>query len=78
MANTWPQRALGPWARAKKKGGAAVTQQSIPYPPEGGPPFFLLTRAHGPKLGPKAPKGSGPALGPPVAMYFHKKGIEIK
>ncbi len=29
------------------------------------------------KLGAKAPKGSGSALEPPVAMYFHKKGIEI-
>jgi len=28
----------------------------------------------GSKLGPMGP---GPALGPPVAMYFHKKGIEI-
>ncbi len=28
-------------------------------------------------LGPKAPKGSGPAPVAPVAMYFHKKGIDI-
>ena len=29
-------------------------------------------------LAPKAPKGSGSALEPPAAMYFHKKGIEIR
>ena len=28
-------------------------------------------------LGPCAPKGLGSALEPPVAMYFHKKGIGI-
>ena len=28
-------------------------------------------------LVPKAPKGSGPAPVAPVAMYFHKKGIDI-
>ena len=32
-------------------------------------------RARGPMS--KAPKGSGSALEPPAAMYFHKKGIEI-
>ena len=34
--------------------------------------------AHGScALAAEAPKGSGSALEPPVAMYFHKKGIEI-
>ena len=28
-------------------------------------------------LAAEAPKGSSPAPVPPVAMYFHKKGIEI-
>ena len=30
-----------------------------------------------PAARPKWPKGRGQALGPPVAMYFHKQGIEI-
>ena len=45
---------------------------------------LFLVKIHGHRgpmgpcaLGPKRSKGSGPALGPPVAMYFHKKGMEI-
>ena len=40
MANAWPQRALCPWARAKKKGGADTYPTVVPYLPDGGPPFF--------------------------------------
>ena len=39
-------------------------------------PLGPLGRALGAR--PKGPEGRGQALGPPVAMYFHKKGIETK
>ena len=40
MANAWPQRALGPWARAKKKGGPRHHRCGTTVGPG---------RAHGPK-----------------------------
>ncbi len=42
----------------------------------GGDPL-ARTSPRAPAARPKAPKGRGQALGPPVAMYFHKKRIEI-
>ena len=62
---------MGPWARAAAGGVGGWVVGG------GGAAARARARAHGPKLGRKAPKGSGPALGPPVAMYFHKKGIGI-
>ena len=40
-------------------------------------PSRLAARPLAPRRAPLGPKGRGQALGPPVAMYFHKKGIEI-
>ncbi len=49
--------------------------QSTPPRPNRGP--LARTSPRAPAARPKAPKGRGQALGPPVAMYFHKKRIEI-
>ena len=41
MANAWPQRALGPWARAKKKKGGLSSPARYYCWVGIGPPFFF-------------------------------------
>ena len=63
--------AKGSLARAKADGPLGPDPGPGPGPgPGSGPggPCALL---------PESGKGSSPAPVPPVAMYFHKKGIEI-
>ena len=60
------------------RGGAARFARCGIQPGRAAPP---RTSPHAsprtPAARPKWPKGRGQALGPPVAMYFHKKGVEI-
>ncbi len=49
MANTWPQRTLGPWAPAKKKGGPIPTQQQYLAGDERARPFFFWPGPMGPR-----------------------------
>ena len=48
MANAWPQRALGPWTRAKKNAGPSQYRRGTDcWVGIALSPFFCL--AHGPK-----------------------------
>ena len=86
-------RAHEPWAGARalglgcaRGGRPAGTRNSAPSKRWRPPRAHLAAHpspraralAHGScALAAEAPKGSGSALEPPVAMYFHKKGIVI-
>ncbi len=59
MGNTWPQGAQGPGPGPARRGWDRVGQVVVHAPGR------ARARAHGPM----GPKGPGPALGPPVAMY---------
>ena len=80
-ARAWPLP-LGPLGRAPgargdvRAGGGAIGWDGVLHQLGAAPPPRTSPRAPGAR--PKGPKGRGQALGPPVAMYFHKKGIKIK
>ena len=81
------RRGKGSPAAARCARGGRGLLGAVPLAPGRRPPRAHLAAHPSPRaralahgscvLAAEAPKGSGPAPVPPVARYFHKKGIEI-